>query len=115
MKESDITWITKGGTHIPIVDGKFGNKSANDYMNEKIRNKSKTKAKKEKTYSLDVENSWINYIPQTQKKYFKVALDYALKNKMDSVKVNRIEYHFDFDNMVVKIGTKNDLNTYKLK
>lgn len=37
MAKSGVTWITKGGEHIPIVDGKVGGKSTNDYMNEKIR------------------------------------------------------------------------------
>lgn len=38
---SSITWITKGGKHIPIIDGKIDGKSTNDYMNDYIRNKGK--------------------------------------------------------------------------
>lgn len=48
-----------------------------------------------------------DYITPTQKKYFKCALDFALKNKISSVKVNRISYYFDFDNLKVKIVTGN--------
>ena len=66
-------------------------------------------------YEIDLKNSFIDYITQTQKKYFKIALNYAIKNKIDCVKVNKIYYEFDFDNLKVKIGTKNNLYTYKLK
>lgn len=48
-----------------------------------------------------------DYITPTQKRYFKYALDFALKNKINSVKVNRISYYFDFDNLKVKIVTGN--------
>lgn len=48
-----------------------------------------------------------DYITPTQKRYFKYALDFALKNKINGVKVNRISYYFDFDNLKVKIVTGN--------
>lgn len=35
---SGVTWITKGGVHIPITESGSG-KSTNDYMNKKIRGK----------------------------------------------------------------------------
>lgn len=111
--DNNIKWITKNGVHIPLT---------NDYMNNKIRNKNEKERdnfnKEElvsKIYELDMENSWISYATPTQKKYFKFAVDFAQKNKMNDVKVNKIEYHFDFDNMSVKMGTANDLTTYKLK
>lgn len=65
-------------------------------------------------YKLDLKNSFINYVTKTEKKYFKYAIDYALKNNIDIVKVNRIYYYFDFENLKVKIGTKNHLTTYKM-
>jgi len=36
------------------------------------------------------------YITQTHRKYFKIALNYCLKNKCDSCRVNRTYFHFDF-------------------
>lgn len=56
-------------------------------------------------YVLDLENSNIKYVTQTEKKYFKLAVEYAIKNKTNSVKVNRIKFYFDFDKMQVMLGT----------
>lgn len=56
-------------------------------------------------YVLDLENSDIKYVTQTEKKYFKLAVEYAIKNKTNSVKVNRIKFYFDFDKMQVMLGT----------
>ena len=71
-------------------------------------------------YELDLENSRFNYITPTQKKYFDLALAYALNNDINSVKVNRIYYSFDFNNREVLIAKgKKDFNNngviYKLK
>lgn len=67
-------------------------------------------------YDLDIENSFIDYISQTQKQYFYYALDYALKNNEKSVKVNRIKFYFDFDKMQVAIGMNVDnAEIYKMK
>lgn len=67
-------------------------------------------------YDLDLENSYVSYIPQTQKQYFYYALDYALKNNTNSVKVNRIKFYFDFDKIQVAIGMNvNSANIYKMK
>lgn len=70
-------------------------------------------------YILDLktcDDGHKEYITQTQKKYFKYALDYAIQNKMNNVKVNRINYHFDFDKLEVRIATDNDFGyVYKLK
>ena len=71
-------------------------------------------------YELDLENSRFNYITPTQKKYFDLALAYALNNDVNSVKVNRIYYSFDFNNREVLIATgRKDLYNngiiYKLK
>lgn len=56
------------------------------------------------------------YITPTQKKYFKFALDFALKNKIDNVKVNRINYYFDFSKMQVRIATDNEIGyTYNIR
>lgn len=71
-------------------------------------------------YELDLENSRFHYITPTQKKYFDLALAYALNNDINSVKVNRIYYSFDFNNREVLIATgKKDFNNngviYKLK
>jgi len=66
-------------------------------------------------YVLDLENSWIGYVTQTQKKYFKYALDYVVKNNTEGVRVNKTYYYFDFDNNEVKIGSNNRLTTYKIK
>lgn len=71
-------------------------------------------------YKLDLENSRFNYITPTQKKYFDLALAYALNNDVNNVKVNRIYYSFDFNNREVLITTgRKDLYNngiiYKLK
>ena len=68
-------------------------------------------------YELDLKDSFINYITQTQRKYFKLALDYAIKHNINDVRVNRTYYYFDFDNLKVKIavGRKDVGITYKLK
>lgn len=71
-------------------------------------------------YKLDLENSRFNYITPTQKKYFDLALAYALDNDVNNVKVNRIYYSFDFNNREVLITTgRKDLYNngiiYKLK
>lgn len=67
-------------------------------------------------YDLDLKNSYIDYVTQTEKQYFYYALDYAIKNNEKSVKVNRIKFYFDFDKMQVMIGTNvNNANIYKLK
>lgn len=58
-----------------------------------------------KNYELDLKNSRIDYIPYTQKKYFKLALDYSLKNNTKSVKVNRIKFYFNYETLEVAIGT----------
>lgn len=55
-------------------------------------------------YILDLENSDIKYVTQTEKKYFKLAVEYAIKNKTNSVKVNRIKFYFDFSKMQVMLG-----------
>lgn len=57
-----------------------------------------------------------DYITQTQKKYFDFALDFALKNNINCVKVNRISYYFNFENLEVGIITgKQREYKYKLK
>lgn len=68
-------------------------------------------------YELDLKNSFIDYVTQTQRKYFKLALDYAIKHNVDIVKVNRTYYYFDFKNLKVRIavGRKDSGTTYKLK
>ena len=68
-------------------------------------------------YELDLKNSFIDYITPIQCKYFKLALDYAIKHNVNNVKVNRLYFYFDFDNLKVKIafGRKDVGTTYKLK
>ena len=70
-------------------------------------------------YVLDLkicDDGHKEYITQAQKKYFKYALDYAIKNDMNVVKVNRITYYFDFEKLEVRIATDNDFGyVYKLK
>ena len=69
-----------------------------------------------KNYELDLKNSRIDYIPQTQKKYFKYALDYSLKNDTKSVKVNRIKFYFNYEKLEVMIGTSvRNAYIYKMK
>ena len=68
-------------------------------------------------YELDLENSKIDYITQTQKRNFKYALEWCLKNNWYSCKVNRTCYNFDFEKLEVNIngiGYGNN-NTYKIK
>ncbi len=68
-----------------------------------------------KTYKLDLKNSHFDYIPQTQKKYFNYALQYALENNEKSVKVNRVKFYFDFEKLQVMIGTKfENAHIYKM-
>lgn len=66
-------------------------------------------------YELDLKNSWLSYITPTRKKYFKLALDWCLKNNWNSCKVNRIYYNFDFEKMQVGIGTNGDMIYYSIK
>lgn len=67
-------------------------------------------------YILDLKNSYINYATQTEKKYFKLALQYAIENKINSVKVNRIKFYFDFNKNQVMIGQSFEkANIYKMK
>ena len=68
-------------------------------------------------YELDLKNSFIDYITQTQRKYFELALDYAIKYNVDVVRANRTYFYFDFDNLKVRIavGRKDVGTTYKLK
>ena len=69
-----------------------------------------------KSYELDLKNSRIDYIPYTQKKYFKLALDYSLKNNTKSVKVNRIKFYFNYETLEVAIGTSvRNAYIYKMK
>ena len=42
----------------------------------------------------------------TQKKYFNIAIEYALKNDTDTVRVNKTIYKFDFSNNIVEISCK---------
>lgn len=75
-----------------------------------------------KNYELDLQDDLIRkgkkqYITQTQKKYFKYALQWCLENNWNSCKVNRTYYNFDFENMKVNIvstGYGNN-NTYNIK
>ena len=74
-----------------------------------------------KKYELDLrigKDGRKEYITQTQRKYFKLALDYVLNNKFGfiSCKVNKIYYCFDFDVMQVMIRTENGYTkTYNIK
>lgn len=75
-----------------------------------MRTKMKTK------YTLDLKNSKYDYITATQRKYFKLALQFALDNNFNIVKVKNITYNFNFITMEVSIKTYNDYpTTYKLK
>ena len=60
-----------------------------------------------KTFKLSLKKH--EYITQTQRKYFKSALDYVLNNDFGfiSCKVNKIYYCFDFDALKVMIRTGN--------
>lgn len=69
-----------------------------------------------KKYVLDLENSSVDYIPYTQKKYFYLALDYSLENNTKSVKVNRIKFYFNYETLEVAIGTSvKNAHIYKMK
>ena len=73
-----------------------------------------------KTYELDLKidsEGRKEYITQTQKKLFKYAVDWCLKNNWNSCKVNKTYYNFDFEKLEVNIngvGYGNN-NTYKIK
>ena len=76
-----------------------------------------------KMYKL--ESNKKDYITQTQRKYFKYALDYVLKKYADAkkgiiqnapinaCKVNKIFYIFDFENKTVSIKSNQDDRFYK--
>lgn len=67
-------------------------------------------------YDLDLENSYVDYVTQTEKQYFYYALDYAIKNGLKSVKVNRIKFLFNFEKLEVMIGMNLDKAiVYKMK
>lgn len=71
-------------------------------------------------YTLDLKSSHVDYATQKQQKYFKKALDFALANNFETVKVNKIYYTFDFAKLEVRIATgekeyKNGGIIYKLK
>ena len=59
-------------------------------------------------YDLDLKNSYVDYVTQTEKQYFYYALDYAIKNGLKSVKVNRIKFLFNFEKLEVMIGINVD-------
>lgn len=68
-------------------------------------------------YEIDLKNSKFDYIPQTQKRNFKYALEWCLKNNWNSCRVNRTYYNFDFEKLevnIIGVGYGNN-NTYKLK
>ena len=53
---------------------------------------------------------------KTEKQYFYYALDYAIKNGLKSVKVNRIKFLFNFEKLEVMIGINVDKAiVYKMK
>lgn len=54
------------------------------------------------------------YVTQTQKKYFKLALQWCLQNDWNSCRVNRIYYNFDFENLKVNIISGSSNNTYDM-
>ena len=67
-------------------------------------------------YDLDLKNSYVDYVTQTEKQYFYYALDYAIKNGLKSVKVNRIKFLFNFEKLEVMIGINVDKAiVYKMK
>lgn len=61
------------------------------------------------------------YVTQTKRKYFKYALEYVLNRMNDckkdeivnACKVNKINYIFDFEKMVVYIKSNQDDGFYK--
>jgi hypothetical protein len=64
-----------------------------------------------------LKNGDKEYITPTQKKYFKLALQWCLTNNHNSCRVNRTYYNFDFDRLEVNIngvGYGNN-NTYKIR
>lgn len=69
-----------------------------------------------KNYELDLKNSKIDYIPQTQRKYFKKAVEYCQKNNFLGCKINRVVFIFDFEKLEVNIRSSKSYNTtYKIK
>ena len=56
-----------------------------------------------------------DYITQKKRKYFPIALAYCLQNKIDACKVNRIDFVFDFENMLVRIKSNLDDRFWKHK
>ena len=72
-----------------------------------------------------LENNKKDYITQTQRKYFKYALEYVLNqyneakngNKKDgflnACTVNKISFIFDFENKTVSIKSNQDDRFYK--
>lgn len=67
-------------------------------------------------YDLDLKNSYVDYVTKTEKQYFYYALDYAIKNGLKSVKVNRIKFLFNFEKLEVMIGINLDKAiVYKMK
>lgn len=66
---------------------------------------------------LDLKNSeYGEYITQCQRKYFNLALDFAMENNMRIVIVKGIEYHFNFRKLEVTIRSGRDYPIpYKLK
>lgn len=68
-----------------------------------------------KKYVLDLKKG--DYIPQTQKRNFKYAINWVLQNNWNSCRVNRTYYNFDFDKMEVNINGVGYGNnwTYKIK
>lgn len=73
-----------------------------------------------KKYELDLiidKNGKKEYITQTQKRYFKYAVEQCLQNNLNSCKVNKIYYNFDFEKMGVNINSAGYVNnnTYKIR
>lgn len=73
-----------------------------------------------KKYELDLridKNGKKEYITQTQKRYFKYAIEWCLQNNLNSCKVNKIYYNFDFEKMEVNINSVGygNNNTYKIR
>lgn len=71
-------------------------------------------------YKLDLEKSKFSCITKSQKESFNFALEYAIKNKANIVKVNRTYYIFNFKDKEVTISTGrkslfNNGLVYKLK
>lgn len=68
-----------------------------------------------KSYELDLKKG--DYIPYNQKKLFKYAIDWCLKNNWNSCRVNRTYYNFDFDKLEVSINGVGygNYSTFKIK